>query len=272
MTLDGLTDEPQRNLIERAKVVAADDDRILAAWLVGSYATGQADAYSDVDLHCLISDESTDWFREHWAETASAMLGPTVLERSLPGMIGGFCLTPDWLHLDLILHPRSELDPHTVTGLTPLYDGSGDLLPKQPKPRVIFDKPYFPDQTIALFLYYLGNLPVGPGRGELVMMHGGIFTWRDLLIEVMLAENGVRKRGGKKRLNPLLTDEQRRVLESIPIPGMDMDDILDCLHVVTREILHRGKALARHTATPWPQALEDAAMANVHRHLGLDFR
>jgi hypothetical protein len=268
---NGLNPEPQRNLIERAKVVAADDGRILAAWLVGSFATGQADAYSDVDLHCLISDESADWFREHWAETATAMAGPLVLARPIPGTIGGVCLTPDWLHLDLILHARSEFDPHTVAGLEPLYDSSGDLLPKQTKPRTIVEETYFPDRTISLCLYYLGNLPVGVGRGEVVMMHGGVVTWRDLLIEVMLAENGIRNRGGNKRLNPYLTDEQRRTLESIPIPGMHMDHILDYLQVITREILHRGKALALRTATPWPQDLEDAAMANVQRHLGLDF-
>lgn len=272
MTLDGLTDAPQRNLIERAKTVVADDDRILAAWLVGSYATGQADAYSDVDLHCLISDESADWFREHWADTARELVGPTVLAESLPGMIGGLCLTPDWLHLDLIMHPRSEFDPHNVAGLVPLYDSTGDLLPKHPKPRVVVDKPYFPDQTIKHLLYYLGNLTVGVGRDELIMLHGGIFTWRELLIEVMLAENGVRHRGGKKRLNPYLTDEQRRNLESLSIPGMDMDELLAGLHVLTSEILRRGKALARDTATPWPQDLEDAAMANIRRHLDLDFR
>ena len=268
--MNGLDVEPQRTLIERAKAVAADDDRILAAWLVGSFATGQADTYSDVDLHCLIRDDRADWFREHWADTATAMAGPLVLARPIPGVIGGVCITPDWQHLDLILHPRSQLDPRTVTGLTPLYD-SGDLLPKHTKPRTIAEEPYFPDRTITLFLYYLGNLPVGVGRGELVHTHGGVFTWRELLIDVMLAENGIRHRGGNKRLNPYLTGEQRQILESMPIPGMEMDQILDYLHMITREILRRGKALARRAATPWPQDLEDAAMANVRRQLGVDF-
>jgi hypothetical protein len=272
LTLDGLNTEPQRNLIERVKVVAAEDDRILAAWLVGSFATGQADAYSDVDLHCLITDESADWFRTHWTDTATALAGPLVMARRLGGMIGGVCLTPEWLHLDLIMHLRSELDPHTLAGLKPLYDRNGDLLPKQTNPRTVVGEAYFPEDPITLWLYYLGNLPVGVGRGELVFLHGSVVTWRDLLLDVMLAENGIRNRGGNKRLNPYLTDEQRQVLESIPIPGMDMDEILDYLKAITREILHRGKALARRTAASWPQNLEDAAMSNVQRHLGIDFR
>jgi hypothetical protein len=94
-----ITDAPQRALIERARTVVAGDDRILAAWLAGSYATGQADAYSDVDLHCMITEDSATWFAEHWPETAAGIAGPLVLASGLPGLIGGYALTADWLHL-----------------------------------------------------------------------------------------------------------------------------------------------------------------------------
>jgi hypothetical protein len=57
----------------------------------------------------------------------------------------------------------------------------------------------------------------------------------------MLAEHGIRSRGGNKRLNPYLTDEQRHVLESIPIAGIDMNEILAYLRVITRQMLRRGK-------------------------------
>ena len=243
----------------------------MAAWLVSSFANGLADVYSDVDLHCLISDASAEWFREHWADVAVAMAGPVVLTQPIPGVIGGLAITPDWVHLDLVLHPRSEVDLSTAEGLKPLYDSTGDLLPKRTNPRPIVGEPYFPTRAISTLLYYLGNLPVGVGRGELVHMHGGVFTWRELLVDVMLAENGIRNRGGKKRLNPYLTDDQRHILESLPIPTMDMTQILGCLQAITHEALHRGKALARSTGAPWPQILEDAAMASVDRRLGLDF-
>lgn len=210
---------PQQRAISRARVALAADTRVLAAWLVGSFATGEADTYSDVDLHCLITDKSADWFRERWQETAVEIVGPVVLARPIRGIIGGYVLTSQWLHLDLIMHPRSTLDPRSVVGLYPIFDRTGDLLPGEPIPLVRRGEPYFPDEAVQLFLYYLGNLPVGIGRGELVHLHGGIFTWREILIEVMLAENGIRIRGGNKRLNPLLTSEQRSVLESLPFRG-----------------------------------------------------
>lgn len=261
----------QERAIARAGEVLARDQRVLAAWLVGSFATAEADAYSDVDLHCLITDESADWFRQHWQETATEIVGPLVLASPISGVIGGYTLTPQWLHLDLIMHPRSELDPQSIAGLRPLFDRSGDLLPAEPVPLVRRGEPFFPDGPIKLFLYYLGNLPVGIGRGELVHIHGGIFTWREILIQVMLAENGIRTRGGNKRLNPLLTAEQRHVLESLPIAEMSFDEILIALRAIAREFIRRGKRLAERTGTSWPHELEEAALANIRHHHGIDF-
>lgn len=262
---------PQRRLIERARAVLPQDERILAAWLVGSFATGEADTYSDVDLHCSVTDESADWFREHWAELAGRIAGPLVLAQDIAGVIGGYSVTPAWLHLDLILHPLAELDPRTVRGLEPLFDRNGDLLPADPLPAIRGGEPFFPDRTVRQFLYFLGNLPVGFGRGEILLEHGGIFTWRELLVQVMLAENGVRNRGGQKRLNPLLTDGQRTFLDAIPAAGLDTDEIMTTLRFISVELVRRGKDLAGRTGAAWPRELEEAALANVRRHLGVDF-
>jgi hypothetical protein len=83
----------QQAVIGRVPEVLAADDRILAGWLVGSFATGRADAYSDIDLHCLITDVSADWFRENWARIASDLVSPLVLAQAIPGIIGGYVLS-----------------------------------------------------------------------------------------------------------------------------------------------------------------------------------
>jgi predicted nucleotidyltransferase len=156
----------QRALIERSTEVAATDKRILAAWLVGSFATGTADAFSDVDLHCAVTDDSADWFREHWAEVARKIT-PLVLAAPIPGVIGGFTITPEWLHLDVVFHPRAEFDPRRVSGLWPLFDRTGQLLPPQPVPGDdVRGDPYFPAGAVDFDFYLLGNLAVVLGRGS----------------------------------------------------------------------------------------------------------
>lgn len=262
----------QQSLIDRAPEILAADDRILAAWLVGSFATGRADAYSDIDLHCLITDDSAEWFRRHWAQTAAELAGPLVLAQDLsPAMIGGYAITPDWLHLDLVLHPRSSLDPHTVPGLRPLYDRHGNALPVTSTPRDAFGEPYFPDREIKQFLYFLGNLPVVINRDERVLAHASIDGFRQVMITVMLAEQGVRHRGGAKRLNPFLTAEQRATLEAFPTASLTYADVLDALRRITQAIRQRGKQLAVRTGARWPQDLEDAALHSIHRQIGIDF-
>lgn len=262
----------QRAVIDRAPAVLAADERILAGWLVGSFGTGLADRHSDIDLHCLITEESADWFREHWPETAERLVGPLVLAQSLPVLIGGFTVTPDWLHLDLIMHPQGTVDPTKITGLLPIYDRAGDLLPEQPLIKETFGTPYFPEREVKQFLYFLGNLPVLAGRGELILLHASVSGFRDILIGFMLAERGVRDRGGAKRLNPFLTEEQRRTLETLPTATLDLEEIMNALHVVTRTIRERTRRLAGRTGSPWPDELEQAALRSIDRQLCRDFR
>jgi hypothetical protein len=55
---------------------------------------------------------------------------------------------------------------------------------------------------VNLYFYLLGNLAVVLGRGEVLLAMNGAAMRRDIgLVPVMLAENGVRKHDGRKRLN-----------------------------------------------------------------------
>ncbi|MEE8338472.1 MAG: nucleotidyltransferase domain-containing protein [Dehalococcoidia bacterium] len=46
----------QRRMIERATAALSADERVLAAWLEGSFANGTEDAWSDIDLHIAVAD------------------------------------------------------------------------------------------------------------------------------------------------------------------------------------------------------------------------
>ena len=62
-----------------------------------------------------------------------ATVTPTVLATSLqPPVVGGYAVTPDWIHIDLVFRRRSEFDPAThAPGAKPLFDPVGllDALP-----------------------------------------------------------------------------------------------------------------------------------------------
>ncbi len=52
----------QQAVVDRLVAVCQDDSRVVAAWLTGSYARGSADAYSDLDLCLITTDEAYEAF------------------------------------------------------------------------------------------------------------------------------------------------------------------------------------------------------------------
>lgn len=261
----------QAELIERATEVVSSDDRIQAAWLAGSFAAGTADEFSDIDLHCAISDESADWFRAHWTDLAR-QISPVVLASPIPGLIGGYCITPQWLHFDIVLHQAGGLDPKRTGPVRPLFDRAG-LLPAEPvDPAGMDGPPYFPAASVDFYFYLLGNLAVVLGRGEIILASNGSIMRRDTgLVPVMLGENGVRKSDGNKRLNRYLTAEQRAFLESLPPVSTEREAVIEFDRRVAAELIRRGRALAASTGARWPAELEQATVAYLRRSLGAEF-
>jgi hypothetical protein len=128
--------------------------------------------------------------------------------------------------------------------------------------------PYYPADDVTLFLYLVGNLVVTLRRDELVVAHGGVGALRELLVRLMLAENGVRKTDGQKRLNPYLSPEQRAVLETLPSPTVRAEDIVDACRRIHLEFVRRARALATHTGAAFPVDLLAATDEHLRRSLG----
>lgn len=266
-------DERQQAVIARAAEVLPQDERVLGVYLIGSYATGAADGFSDVDVHLVVTDDSVEWFGEHWDDVLRELTGPTVLTDRVPGLIGGLGITPDWLHVDLFVHPLASFEREQYDGVRVLFDRDGtlfpegDIAPKGGRPG----EPYWPATNVNLFFYFLGNLVTVLGRDERIVGNQGVGALRDLLVALMLAERGVRRTGGAKRLNALLSDEQRTVLEAVPAAGTEPADIIAANQYICREFITRGRALAKLTDNPWPTEFVDATLTHLRNHFHVEF-
>lgn len=268
------TDAPQRAFIAHATSVLRADDRVAAVWLVGGFAVGNADAFSDIDLQVLAArDGVADW----WREVVDA-LAPTVSVRSFGAVAGGVCITPEWLHFDVVFHAPGTVDPRDVTGMVPLVDKAG-LLPDGPVPRpFVPGPPFFPADAVELFLYMLGNMVAVVGRDEVVPGMNGVTMVRDLaLVGLLLAENGIvttREHGGgnafafTKRLRTYLTPEQNAVLAALPPVAPSIESVIDGYVALARAFLPRARRLAEATGAEWPEAYERATVAYFERMLG----
>lgn len=272
------TSAPQMALIERAVQVVTSDDRILAVYLVGGFAVGTGDAWSDVDLQCTIRDDAKEDLVTTWKAVANA-IAPTAHIQPFAHGIGGVCITPEWLHFDIVFNPLSVVDPKTVEGMIPLLDKAA-ILPTEPVPRPERrTEPFFPLSAVEHFLYMLGNMVSVIGRNEVIPASNGVILVRDIdLVGLLLAEQGwatTREHtfGNPfpftKRLRGYLTDEQNRLLASLPPLVATIDSVIDGYVALAQAFLPRARRLAERTNTPWPSDYEAASVSYFERSLGV---
>jgi len=225
----------QESSIERAKEVLAADDRVLAAYLVGGFAIGKTDPWSDVDLQMVVTDEAAEALKTSWPELAEG-LAPSASVKPFLFAVGGVCITADWLRFDIVLPARSEVEPMTAEGMSPLLD-KADLLPDRTVPR--HDRreaPFFPEAAVDMFLYMLGNMVSVVGSNEPIRATNGVIMVRDIaLVGMLLAEQGWRAPSSTvpvplplpKRIRSHVTDEQNTLLTSLPHLEPTIDSAID---------------------------------------------
>lgn len=279
--LDGIrsaTTGPQEALVLRAVEVLEGDPRILAGYLVGGFAVGQGDAYSDVDLQLLASDDAVGDLAGSWTDLLERIAPPAHVS-PFSGAIGGSVITPDWLHYDLVINPACAVDVATVEGMVPLFDKAG-LLPGGPVPRPDRQRePFYPEFAVNHFLYMLGNMVSVVGRNEPIPLTNGVILVRDMcLVRLFLAENGwetTREHAFgnpfpfTKRLRSYLDDEQHALLTSLPPVAATVDSGVAGYVALARLFLPRARALAARTGATWPEAYERASVGYFERMLGV---
>lgn len=258
----------QQALLDRLTAILRLDERILAAWTIGSLARGDGDAYSDVDLLVAIRGEDFAALVADWP-TFLARLSPTVFAQQLgsgekPTITA---ITPNWLRFDITLASAADPRPHGYAAAL-LFARDRDEPPAifaPPTARVPWDR--LPP-LCGEFLRLLGLLPVAVGRGEYIAGLTPAMLLRGHLIELYLLENGSPS-GGAKRLNPLLTEEQRRALAALPPLSATREAIIAGHLAPARLFLPRARHLMAKRRLAYPEAFEQATRAYLRRTLGV---
>lgn len=239
------------------------DERVRASWLGGSLARGNGDDWSDIDLHLAVADPA-DFDVPSWL----GGLTPLVLADPIPGVPSGYlCVTPEWVHIDVIVHAATGLTQDERQPCRVLLDRDGLLHTVAAQDEV--REPYYPAGQVRIFVYFMGNAVTVLHRGELIVLSQGCTVMRDSLIALMLAENGITKTDGAKRLNRYLTDEQRVALGALTPIGVDEPGLRASQAGIAGEYLSRARRLAQRCGAPWPEELVRAAVALWERELRL---
>ena len=102
------------------------DDRVVAAVLGGSYASGQADAFSDLDLAVITTDATFDDFFSA-REGFMRVLGEPLFLESFDSPITLFAIFDDGTELELSIGRESQFDGILIGPYAVLVDKRGIL-------------------------------------------------------------------------------------------------------------------------------------------------
>ena len=257
---------PHEELLDRLVGRIRAHDEVVAVWLDGSRARGDADAYSDVDLGVAVTDEGIGDFVRALADLISTSCDVALVKQA--GRLLNV-VTREWVRADIVVRTVSEVAGGIVGPVELLYDEIGVVRrvddPKGP-PR-----PVRVHELISEFLRFLGLLPVAVARREWVGAYIATGAMTSQVAELMQLHNGTQRVGGALRLSERLTEAQRQAISQLPPLRPDGDSVVAVQSTLAAVFLPLARQVAGSTGAAYPAAAEEAVLAHLRRH-GIDLR
>lgn len=256
----------QQAMIARVAETFGGNPRLKALFLSGSFGTGTADAFSDVDLLAIADPADHEALATDWRKALES-IAPIVHYNRLPHALILNAITDDWLRVDLHIASPDHLTHAAQDALKPLVDRDNlyaTLRPETPEPA---RNPGRLGWMVSEFIRILGLTPVAVGRGEVELMTVGNTFLRRFLTDLLTIEVNPRNPGGMLHLSRVLDPGRMAVLAAVPLPQLTADSAIEANLALARVFMPRAKALCAALAVEWPTAFETATRRNLQRAL-----
>lgn len=264
----------QLMLLGRLVEALRADDRISAIWAEGSMARGEADRYSDIDLHALAEGEGAPAVIADLPAILAAA-GTVVLLRTVPGTTITTGVMDDGLRFDVVLESAQDLK-RLRGAFQALYERRpGDLAELTKRTQPVAPQAERVTLAVAEFWRCIGLLPAVLGRGELLVACQGHGLMVGMAAEIVMASEGKARQTGAKRLNQLLPDGVREQLEAAIPAGAGAQAIATAQHRLARIVAEHGRHCAQRYGFAYPEDLERAVLTYTAAELtllGITFR
>ena len=246
-----------------------DAPGVRALFLSGSFATGHADAWSDLDFVMIAENGASDEVAALWRR-AIECTGKIVLwwdRMTAPVLINA--ITEDWTRTDVVILKPDQIGRYSQQSLKTVFDHDGiydSLPPSHPGPA---NTPARFRYQVEEFIRILGLLHLADGREEYINGVLGIFHLRNKLVDLMIEETDMHPRGGILHLNRLITEDQKKVLTALPAPEATRAAMIDGHMAYAAAYLPRARKHARDIGADWPEDFEAATWAKLAETLGV---
>jgi hypothetical protein len=254
-----------QNVLNRFVEVCRADERVTAAFLVGSYAKGTADAFSDIDFYLFTADKAHEEFCNGRAAFIHRLGNPVFVEDfDIPNTI--FFIFPEGAEGELLIGRASELS-HL------LHEPYRVLLDKK---NLLAETAFTHDQEpvdmeplrrqIQFFWHELSHFIVALGRGQLYWAQGQLGALRTCCLNLArlqqdLGDEEVGEEGYFK-VDTMLTVEQLAPLQSTYCP-LERDAMLQAAHTILRFYQELARPLVQTHNIPYPADLEQVMVSRL---------
>jgi predicted nucleotidyltransferase len=255
-----------QGVINRFVAACQADERVVAATLYGSYAKGTADAYSDLDLGLLTTDEAYEDFLAG-REAFIRLLGePVFLEDfDLPNMV--FCIFPDGTEVELSLGRESQLNHNHGGPYKVLLDKknilAGALFPRHQPTQA--EQSETLRRLVYWFWHDLSHFIAALGRGQLWWAYGQLEELRRYCVNLArLRHNFAAEADGYDKVEQALPVEQLSSLQTTCCP-LEPGAMLQAALVIVRFYREVVPLLARTHGLAYPAALDRVMSARLEK-------
>jgi predicted nucleotidyltransferase len=258
--MDELQQPLHHQIITKRFVEACQvDERVIAAFIGGSYARGTNDVYSDLDFGLIITDETYEYFLED-REAFIQLLGePLFLEDYYgDGADLVFSIFPDGTEVELALGRESHFDHIHMGPYKVLLDKKGILA------GAVFawNQPAEAEQIETLrgminwFWHNLSHHFITPmARGQLWSAYGGLEDMRLTCVNMArLQQNFSAKAEGYEKVEQALSSEQLAPLQA-SFCLMEGGAMLQAALTIVRFYQELAPPLAQAHGIPYPADL-----------------
>jgi Streptomycin adenylyltransferase len=258
--------QPFQIVVDRFIVACQSDPRVVAAFLGGSYAKGSADAYSDLDLGLITTNDSYENFLAERQDFVRQLGDPIFLESfSLVNVI--FFIFPEGTEGELSIGHESDY-AHIHTGpYKVLLDKKGLLLSAEfPPPSVPADEQIETlRKQIDWFWHDLSHFITAMGRGQLWWAHGQLEILRHMCVNLArLHHDFAADVEAYDKLDKALPVEQLASLQASFCP-LEYAPMLEAGSTIVQFYRQLALTLAQRHAIAYPTQLEHVMLARLEK-------
>jgi predicted nucleotidyltransferase len=259
----------QRAFVERFVKACDADDRVIAAFLGGSYAKGYADACSDVDLCLITTEHSLDEFIKE-REGFLRSLGDLVFLEDFDHPQTAFYIYSD--------ETEGELNLFSEAQLGNIHSGPFYILLDK---KHLLDGAEFPERVpaaseqteklrsqVQVFWHELSHFVTAMQRGQIWWARGELEALRSICVNLArLQYNTLDADVGEEayfKIETVMPVEQLSALKETFCP-MEKDSMLTAALVIVRFYLEIAPALAQKHEVHYSHSLERVMMDRLKR-------